>query len=495
METTADLDFNSCYRAVTARDARFDGLFFTAVRTTRIYCRSVCPARTPRASSCEFFSTAAAAERAGFRPCLRCRPELAPGRGDFSSGLASAILARLQEGALDERSLEDLAAAIGLSSRQVRRVLHSHFGVTPVEVAQTQRLLFAKKLLHETALSMTEVALAAGFGSLRRFNAIFRERYGLPPSALRRAAGGAAGPSSIVTIRLAFRTPFAWDAALEYLALRATAGVERVCDGAYERTLALAGRDGARRGWLRVARRSDAEQLEVSVEASLATLLLPISNRLRALFDLDADSLRIAAHLAADARLADQVASTPGLRVLGAWDPFELAVRTVLGQQVSVAGASTLAGRLVAALAEPIATPIAGLTHLAVQPAQLAGAPVEAVMAIGLPRARATTLVGLGRFAQDGAFERLRAQDIDSQVASLMSVPGIGPWTAQYVAMRALRQPDAFPAGDLGLRRACADKEGKFPSERELENLSQAWRPWRAYAAAYLWRGTVPLGE
>ena len=509
MDTTL-LDDDSCYRAVSARDPRFDGLFFTAVTSTGIYCRPVCAARTPKRQSCSFYRTAAAAERAGFRPCLRCRPELAPGRADFNETLAAAILARLQAGALDEGSSDALGREIGLSSRQVRRILFEHFGVTPIEVAQTQRLLFAKKLLQETELPMTQLALSSGFHSLRRFNASFREHYGLAPSALRR--NGGEGPlaeresmqAGEITLRLAYRPPLAWRDMLVYLDGRATAGVEAVermsvaHAGVYMRSVALPVADRTVTGWLAVrqpagqelAKKAHANVLLVTLSASLAPVLMPAMHRLRELFDLDADPARIASHLERDALLAPVVAAVPGLRMPGAWDRFELALRAVLGQQISVAGASTLSGRLAARFGETIVTPCRNLHRIAPAPETLACADLADIAAIGLPKTRAATVRELARFAAAGGLRFAPGTPLNEAVSALDALPGIGPWTAHYIAMRALRHPDAFPAGDLGLRKALGELAGAdgLASERTLMLRAEAWRPWRAYAAAYLWR-------
>ncbi len=505
---TNPLDPDSCYRAVVARDTRFDGHFFTAVKTTGVYCRPVCAARTPRQSSCDFYRTAAAAERDGFRPCLRCRPELAPGRVGFNATLAEAIFARLQAGALDEGSIETLAADIGLSSRQVRRIVLEHFGVTPIEVAQTHRLLFAKKLLQETTLSMTQLAFASGFRSLRRFNAAFRDQYGLAPSALRREAGSVRddadaidGHQGDIVLRLSYRPPLDWDTMARYLAYRATRGVEQVdlVDGLpiYRRTVSLQTAAGPVAGWLSVAlpslqqstRRSFANVLVVTLSSGLLPTLMTATQRLRELFDLDADPLRIAAHLASDPLLAAEVAAAPGLRMPGAWDRFELALRAVLGQQVSVAGASTLSGRIARRFGDAVVTPFAGLDRTAVAPEVLVHADLADIAAIGMPRSRANTVRELARFAAGGGLRMAPGTACDEAVALLDAVPGIGPWTAHYIALRALRYPDAFPAGDLGLRKALGLLEGLavVPTEAALERRSATWRPWRAYAAATLW--------
>ena len=519
------LDADSCYRAVTARDARFDGLFFTAVKTTGVYCRPVCAARTPRRSSCDFYRTAAGAESAGFRPCLRCRPELAPGRADFNTTLAEAILAHLQAGALDAGNAEMLARDIGLSSRQVRRILLDHFGVTPIEVAQTQRLLFAKKLLQETDLSMTQLAFASGFQSLRRFNAAFAEQYRLAPSQLRRnarrefrnvaseyasdeatrAERTLPASDADITLRLAYRPPFDWDTMCEYLARRATAGVEQVdraaspvrSEAVYRRTVSLTTERGPVTGWLAVShgRRERAERkghtrvLTVTLSNTLLPVLMSATLRLRELFDLDCDPARIAAHLESDPLLAPEVKAAPGLRMPGAWDRFELALRAVLGQQVSVVGASTLSGRIAQRFGTAIVTPFAHLDRAAPTADVLAHADLADIAAIGMPKSRANTIRELARFAAGGGLRMTPGTSCDDAVAALDAVAGIGPWTAHYIAMRALRYPDAFPAGDLGLRKALGALEGSdgVPSEAVLERRAEVWRPWRAYAAATLW--------
>lgn len=501
---TAHLDHDSCYRAVVTRDPRFDGHFFTAVKTTGVYCRPICSARTPRRSSCDFFRTAAAAEHAGFRPCLRCRPELAPGRVDFRTTLAEAIFAQLQAGALDDGSIESLAADVGLSSRQVRRIVLDHSGVTPIEVVQTHRLLFAKKLLQETTLSMTQLAFASGFRSLRRFNAAFRERYGLAPSALRRASGPGADVDEHhgdIVLRLSYRPPLDWEAMAAYLGHRATRGVECVDhvggQAVYRRTVVLPSASGPVHGWLSVTRpvagqaqrRSDVDVLVVTLSSALLPVLMGATQRLRELFDLDADPLRIAGHLATDPLLAADVARAPGLRMPGAWDRFELALRAVLGQQVSVVGASTLSGRLAERFGDAVVTPFEGLHRTAVAPDVLARAELADIAAIGMPQARAHTIRELARFAVAGGLRMAPGTTCDEAVARLDALPGIGPWTAHYVAMRGLRHPDAFPAGDLGLRKALGVLEHSttVPSEAALCRRSDAWRPWRAYAAIHLW--------
>lgn len=475
------LDHESCYRALAARDARFDGVFFTGVKTTGIYCRPVCTVKTPRESSCLFFGTAAAAEAAGFRPCLRCRPELAPYA--LQENLAHAVWQRIAAGALNDGNVERLAEEVGLSSRQLRRVLLQHFGVTPVELAQTQRLLFAKKLLQETRMPMADIAYAAGFGSVRRFNALFAQRYGIAPTDIRRAqAKEDAMERDALLLRLAYRPPYQWEHLLRYLSGRAIAGVESVQDGVYVRSV----RSGDAAGWLRVAHAPARQQLELEVSASLSAQLMPLIARLRNQFDLDANPAVIEAHLMHDSLLEARILAMPGLRVPGAFDAFELAVRAVLGQQVSVAGATTLSGRLVQRFGMPAETPFAKVTHHFPSAGRLAAAEALEIAAIGLPAMRAETIRNLARFAAEGGMQVRPGLALSDAVERLKSVRGIGDWTAHYIALRAFRYPDAFPAGDLGLQKAAAI-DGTRLTEKQLAARAAAWSPWRGYAALALW--------
>lgn len=478
------LDFD-CYQALAARDARFDGRFFVGVKTTGIYCRPVCPARTPRERSCEFHESAAAAERAGFRPCLRCRPELAPAEPAVS--LEQALFAAIRARAIHGDSVDELAAHAGFSARQLRRLMVRAFGVTPVEIMQTERLLFAKKLLQETALPTAQIALSAGFGSVRRFNALFQTRYALSPTALRRQGGAPeVERADTLKLRLLYRPPLAWRELLEYLSRRAVPGVEvgDLSEQRYTRTVVI----GGRTGWVSVQRATAGEWLDVTLPASLAEISWPILTRLRAQFDLDANPARIDAHLDADPLLAPSVQRHPGLRVPGTWETFELAVRAVLGQQVSVAGATTLAGRLAAKFGRAVDTPFANLTRLAPAAHDLAAASVEEIASIGLPRARASTLRDLAAAAERDELTFGPAATVEEVGATMRRLHGIGEWTAQYVAMRALRFPDAFPAADLGVRKALAPAGQVLPSEKEVLVRAAAWRPWRAYATLHLWQ-------
>ncbi|MGH7628639.1 MAG: DNA-3-methyladenine glycosylase 2 [Gemmatimonadales bacterium] len=480
------------YRALVARDARFDGIFFVGVTSTRIYCRPICRAPKPRPERCRYFSTAAAAERRGFRPCLRCRPELSPGSApgvsaDAVRRLATAAAERISAGALDAVGVDRLAADLGVSARHLRRVVERELGASPVELAQTHRLLTAKRLLTDSPLPVTQVAFASGFRSLRRLNALFRERYRLSPAALRRAARTPrrrrvrAEPG--LTLSLSYRPPYDWPAMLGWLAPRATPGVEVVADGCYRRTVRL----GEHRGLVSVCGEPNAPALQVELSASLVPAMVLLLTRLRRLFDLDADPAVVAEHLGADAWLAGLVRRRPGLRVPGAMDGFELALRAVLGQQVSVRGASTLAGRLAALLGEPLAPEAGGspdgLARLPVTADRLAEASEPQVAGIGLPRSRARTMISLARAVAGGQLDLAPGADLERARAGLMEVPGIGEWTAEYVLMRALRWPDAFPDDDLGLRKAAGGI-----TAAQLRRRAEAWRPWRAYAAAHLWQ-------
>jgi len=480
-----DLDFEACRRAFLTRDPRFDGRIFCGVKTTGIYCRPVCPARPPKPENVVFYPSAAAAQEAGFRPCLRCRPETSPDLGAWrgASNTVSRALALIEAGALDEGDVDALAERLGVGERQLRRLFRQHLGASPVAVAQTRRVLLAKQLIQETRLPMTEVALAAGFGSLRRFNETFQQLYARPPGALRRTQGPAMSAADAgITVRLAYRAPYDWEAMIGFLAGRAIEGVEAVTADAYARTLEVEGARG-----LVVVRPAKGDALEAEIRFPRLQALPAVIARIRRVFDLSADPAQIGAHLSQDLALAPLVAARPGLRAPGAWDGFELAVRAILGQQVSVAGARTLAGRLTAAHGEVIDDPAAralGLSRLFPTPDRLALADVAA---IGMPAARGAAIAALARrAAQDPALFSPRA-DLESAIAALTALPGVGEWTAHYIALRALREPDAFPHADVGLMRALADTDGRRPTPAELLARAEAWRPWRAYAAQHLW--------
>jgi AraC family transcriptional regulator of adaptative response / DNA-3-methyladenine glycosylase II len=476
-------DRRAYYDALKARDRRFDGRFFVAVRTTGVYCRPVCPAPTPKLVNIEFYACAAAAEEAGFRPCRRCRPETSPGTPAWlgSSAVVSRALRLIRDGALDEGGVDTLAARVGVGSRQLRRLFDQHLGAAPAAVARAQRAHFARALIDQTDLPMAQVAFAAGYQSVRQFNHAVRATFRAAPRTLRRRPLSRTGGSLIV--RLPYRAPLDWEQLLGFLSPRAVPGVEAVEGGRYRRTL----RFGAAAVAIAVEPLAGERCLLLGIAPADGVALLPIVEAARRFFDLGADPQRIAEHLAADARLGPMVARRPGLRVPGAWDPFELAVRGILGQQVSVPGATTLAGRLTAAFGTRVDLD-ARLTHLFPTPAELAEADVAS---IGVPRARAETIRGLARAVAGGALVLDAALGLDDAVARLRALPGIGEWTAQYIAMRGLGEPDAFPAGDLGVRKALGNGRG-LPSEAAVLRAAETWRPWRAYAVMHLWVGGGP---
>lgn len=466
------LDSDRMYRAMVSRDRRFEGRFVIGVRTTGIYCRPGCPARLPRRENVRFYPCTAAAQADGLRPCLRCRPDAAPGTPAAlgTPATVTRALRLIAQGALEGEGVEPFAERLGVTARHLRRLFDKHLGASPLEVAHTQRVHFARKLLEETALSMTEVAHAAGFASVRRFNEAVRDALGATPTELRarsRARGGspAAEAGDAVVLRLPYREPFAHGELLAFLAARAIPGVERVDGGAYTRVVSpgVGGAPGEGPGTIAVRLAPKGAHLLASIRGVGGADLFALVARVRALFDLDADPARIDAHLARDPVLGASVRASPGLRVPGAWDAFEIAVRAILGQQVSVRAASTLAGRLVARFGRAVPGGADGLTHLFPEPGALADADVAS---IGMPRARAEAIRGLARAVA-------RGESVLEDVERFASLAGVGSWTAGYVAMRALRDPDAFPRGDVVLRR--------------FERASDPWRPWRAYAAMHLW--------
>ncbi len=468
------LDPATCYRAMRARDTRFDGRFFVAVSSTRIYCRPVCTVRPPRRENCRFYLSAAAAELEGYRPCLRCRPELAPGNSsiDATSRLAQAAASLIEDGTLNESGVERLAVRLGISERHVRRAFGAEFGVSPIAFAQTQRLLLAKRLLTDTRLPVTEVALASGFSSLRRFNALFKERYRLNPKQLRKAVP-AQTDADLLRFELSFRPPYDWPALLAFLEARAIPGVEAVEGRVYRRTVALP----PHRGWIEIRLSPRKPALQVSLSASLAKAVPLVLARVKSLTD-------VACHPAEVARaLGALAAKDPGVRVPGAFDGFEVAVRAVLGQQVSVAAARTLAGRFAAAFGEPIETPFASLTTTFPAASRIARLTPAKIAALGMPGSRASTVLGVARAVDRGELELAPNADIERSLERLRGLPGIGEWTAQYIAMRALAWPDAFPHTDLGVMKALREKDPK-----RVLAAAEAWRPWRAYAVMHLWR-------
>lgn len=481
VSSVSPLDPDACYRAVLARDARFDGLFFVAVKTTGIYCRPICPARTPGRDRCLFFQTAAAAEESGFRSCFRCRPELAPGAAsvDALSRVVAAALRRIEEGALsDGTTIDDSAAALGVSDCHLRRAMQAELGVSPLALAESRRLALARQLIVDTALPMTEVAFASGFRSVRRFNAAVKSRYGRPPSAMRRTVHEATAPAETLTVTLQYRPPYDWAAMLGYLGGHAIPGVELVTDGVYRRTAAV----GARRGWLAVAADPERPALRATISTSLAGGLMAVVARLRRLFNLDARPAAIAAHLARDSRLAPHVRARPGLRVAGAFNPFEAGVRAVLGQQVSVAAGRTIGARLADRLGPTVSTPFPELTRLFPDPQAIAEAAPRDLATLGVPATRVATLRALAQAIASGEISLDAAGEPARLVEQIVALPGVGNWTAHCLAMRGLGWPDAFPEDDLILRKELGGISG-----RQARARAERWRPWRAYGAQHLW--------
>ena len=470
------LDPASAYQALLSRDRRFDGRFFVGVSTTGIYCRPICRVRTPKPGSCQFYGSAAAAEAAGFRPCLRCRPELAPGVSliDSPDALARAA-ARMLDAGIGHERLAELAERTGVGGRHLRRVFQAHLGVTPIAYAQTQRLLLAKRLLSETRLPIAQVAEMAGFRSLRRCNALIRECYRMSPGDLRRQVSNRVSHDGVV-LSLDYRPPYDWPAILEFFAMRAVPGVEQVEDGVYRRCV----RDPAgkgRAGWIEVSHDPARSRLQLSISDTLRTDLLGLIAAVRRQFDLDCDPQHVAESLGALA------AARPGLRLPGAIDGFEQSVRAILGQQVSVAAATTLAGRLASTHGTPIDTAHAGLNRLFPTAADIAALQASDLVSLGILATRARSILALAQAVASGALRLHADAPVESTLTQLRALPGIGEWTAQYIALRCLSWPDAFPHTDLIILRA-------FPGlkPREVLAAAEAWRPWRGYATLHLWK-------
>jgi AraC family transcriptional regulator of adaptative response / DNA-3-methyladenine glycosylase II len=480
--TSTVLDPDLCYRALSSRDARFDGRFFVGVQTTGVFCRPVCPARRPKRENVRFFACAAAAAEAGFRPCLRCRPEASPGTPAWlgTSATVSRALRMIASGALDSGTVDELAGRLGLGERHLRRLFLQHLGAAPIAVAQTRRVLFAKKLIDETDLPMTRVAFDSGFASVRRFNAAIGKTYGRCPRELRRRHSRVPGDADHLRLRLPYREPFDWQLLLAFLSKRAISGVEQVDCAGYRRTVAV----GDRAGILALERASAGQpSLLLTVPIGLSPDLVAIVERARRMFDLGADPNEIDGHLATDPLLGRRIARRPGLRVPGAWDSFETAVRAIVGQQVTVAAATTIMGRIATTCGTALETPRGELTRLFPAPSALAGAPIAG---LGVPRARAAAISALARCLVEGRITLDGSLEHDQIVRKLTALPGIGPWTAEYIAMRALGEPDAFPPGDVGILRALGGS-ARRPTASDVARRTRAWRPWRAYAAMYLW--------
>jgi AraC family transcriptional regulator of adaptative response / DNA-3-methyladenine glycosylase II len=484
-----------CERARLSRDARFDGLFFTAVKSTGIYCRPVCPAPTPKRANVAYYGNAAAAEAAGFRPCLRCRPELSPGDGAWRRGDAAVAraLKLIDDGLLAEQPLSALAERVHLGERQLRRLFVERLGAPPIGVHGTRRLLFAKQLLTETSLPITDIALAAGFGSLRRFNTTFRDAYRMAPRDLRKRPAAAHAAEDGLVLRLGYRPPYDFAALLAFMRGRALPGIEHVDDASYARAVLPGDGDaaGTTASWLRVSEWPGGEHaLRLELHGVPPARLIEVVNRVRRMFDLDADPQAIGAVLSRSPRLAPVLAAHPGVRVPSSWDGFEAAVRAIVGQQVSTTAARTIATRLAERFGTPLGADFApgtghpALTHRFPTPAVLAEADLSG---IGLTTSRAETLRTVALAMLDGSVDFRPERTLEDFVARWTALRGIGPWTAQYLALRALGHPDAFPAEDLMLQRAFPQEAPRL-SAKALIAHAEAWRPWRAYAVILLWR-------
>jgi AraC family transcriptional regulator, regulatory protein of adaptative response / DNA-3-methyladenine glycosylase II len=471
-----------CYRAVLARDDRYDGRFFACVKTTGIYCRPICPARPPKLENCLFVPTAAAAQEAGFRPCLRCRPESSPDLDAWrgTSATVSRALKLIEGGALDDGDVAALADRLEIGERQLRRLFRRHVGAAPVTVAQTRRVLLAKQLIHQTDLSMIQVALASGFGSVRRFNETFQHLYRRPPSELRRRAA-APSPDPEISLLLPYRPPYDWAAMIRFLEVRAIPGLEVVAQNSYSRVVELENV----RGSIAVSHAAEQSALLAVVRFPRLDALPVIIARIRRMFDLSAEPAAIAAVLSSDPVLAPLVSVRPGLRVPGGWNGFEIAVRAVLGQQISLKAATRLAGRIVSSAGPQVANHVdfPGLTHAFPRPECF---DAKTLVSVGMPKARAAAIAGIAAALR--ADERLfdPRRDLAEAVTRLRDLPGIGEWTAQYIAMRALGESDAFLAADAAVRRRFASL-GKRLAVSELLVRAERWRPWRAYAVLHLW--------
>jgi len=483
------LEFDSCYRAVCSRDPRFDGRFFTAVTTTGIYCRPICPAQTPKATNVRFYACAAAAEAAGFRACRRCRPEASPGSPDWNvrADLVARALRLIAEGVADTGGIGGLARCLAVSPRHLHRELVAEVGAGPLALARTRRAQTARLLIDQTALPLTSVAFTAGFDSIRQFNDTMRASFGCTPTELRRQARPLPAGAGEVVLRLRYRPPFAAEALLAFLGARAIPGVEAVEGGIYRRTLALP----RTRGIVSLEPQPKADTVILRLRFDDLTDLPLLVQRSRQLFDLDADPAAIGSLLGADPLLGPLVATQPGLRIPGCMDGFEMAARAILGQQISVAGARTLLAGLVQRLGEPLATPQGALTHWFPTAQAVADGDLQG---LGLPRARLASLQALAHAVCAGDLLLDHTADRAATSARLLALPGIGPWTASYIALRALGDPDAFPAADLALRHAL-ERLGRAGDAKSNTALAEAWRPWRGYATLHLWNSLKNGGK
>lgn len=489
-------DVQTWFDAVRRRDGRYDGRFFVSAAGSTTYCRPVCTRRRPARRDCSFFRHAAAAENAGLHPCPDCRPELAPGdahaqidRGAQAT-LAHLALRRIEDGALDALTLPALAKEFAVSGATLEDAVQQAFGLAPAELAHTQALLNVRQLLRDTTLSLGEIAAATGFATATSLSARFRSRYGIAPSHVRKLPGSRAPVSEpdVLSLRFDYRPPLNWATLLTFLGARAIPGVETVIDDAYLRTVKM----GDHRGWVKVApdpRADGAAALRATMSVSLAPVAIRVLSKMKTVFDTRASAADIDEHLARDPLLQTAITANPGMRLPGAYDGFELLLRAILGQQVSVKGATTLAGRMAAAFGEAIETPTPALRFITPEAGRIATASVDQIAKIGMPGKRAQTIRTVARAAADGELALAPGADPEVVRARLIEVPGIGEWTASYVAMRALAWPDALPLGDLGIKKALG-----MTRARDIVARTEGWRPWRAYGAIYCWLGLASGG-
>lgn len=477
------------YKALTARDPRFDGVFFVGVTSTHIYCRPVCPAKTPKESNCRFFNSPQEAEWAGYRPCLRCRPELAPGSApiDDSQRIAHSIIQRIEEGTIDGTAdLEAIADQFELSSRQIRRIVHKELGVSPIQLILTRRLLLAKQLLTETTLSMTEVAFASGFSSSRRFNDAFSSRYGMSPSRLRKTINDRNGviPTETSVLQLTYRPPYDWEGILVFLQARELKGIEWITDSFYARTVHI----GNHTGWIKVTKAKQKNTLSLEFSHDLILVLPALLRRVRNLFDLNARPDVINAHLSKDQILGPMVKANPGQRVPGAFDNFEIGLRAILGQQVTVKAATTIACRLIENICKTIVTPHPELAYLTPSPENVANTSIDDIAKHGVVSSRCKSMIALAQayLSDELLLDSSACHNPEVAIKRLTQLPGIGLWTAHYIAMRALQWTDAFPVGDVVILKRLGGITAK-----QAEEISQAWRPWRSYATLHLWNRMI----
>jgi AraC family transcriptional regulator, regulatory protein of adaptative response / DNA-3-methyladenine glycosylase II len=480
------LDDRVCYAALCAHDTRFDGRFFVGVSSTGIYCRPICRVKLPKEENCSYFVSAAAAEAAGYRPCLRCRPELAPGLApeDAAARIARKSALLMEEDCLADCKISDLANLQGITARHLRRAFSAEYGVSPVQYLQTLRLLLAKGLLTDTQLPVTEVAMVAGFGSIRRFNELFKKHYKFTPRTLRSMERNSPAKYGGVTLSLGYRPPYAWDELITFLAMRAIPGVESVSGGAYRRTVVIRSGGTIYRGWISVANVPKRNLLSVTVAPALLPVLSKVLLRIRCLFDVYCNPLEIYEKLKIMNELKSDLC-VPGVRLPGCFDPFEMSVRAVLGQQITVKAARTLAMRFAAAFGEKIDTPFDELNVTFPGSDIIYGLtpPIEDHLGpLGIIGARARSIYALAEAIMNGVITFSQNVDPENEMEKILKLPGFGSWTAQYIGMRALGWPDAFPHTDYGVKKALF---GKTP--KEIVELSQTWRPWRSYATINLW--------